>query len=113
DFGKELHGGLQLVTGMMEKNVPVKVRIRFGESASEAMADIDTLLGATNDHAIRDFTVELPWLGTLDIGNTGFRFVRIDLVDPNTTLLLKEVRAIFIFRDIPYVGSFKSSDERL
>ena len=113
DFGKELHGGLQLVTGMMEKNLPVKVRIRFGESASEAMAEIDTLLGATNDHAIRDFTVELPWLGALDIGNTGFRFVRIDLVDPNTTLLLKEVRAIFIFRDIPYLGSFKSSDERL
>jgi alpha-L-rhamnosidase len=113
DFGKELHGGLQLVTGMMEKNLPVKVRIRFGESASEAMAEIDTLLGATNDHAIRDFTVELPWLGALDIGNTGFRYVRIDLVDPNTTLLLKEVRAIFIFRDIPYLGSFKSSDERL
>lgn len=113
DFGKELHGGLQLVTGMREKNVPVKVRIRFGESASEAMAEIDTLQGATNDHAIRDYTVDLPWLGTLDIGNTGFRFVRIDLVDPNATLLLKEVRAIFIFRDIPYLGSFKSSDERL
>jgi alpha-L-rhamnosidase len=113
DFGTELHGGLQLVTGIMQKNAPVKVRIRFGESASEAMADIDTLSGATNDHAIRDFVVDLPWLGTLDIGNTGFRFVRIDLVDPNTTLLLKEVRAIFIFRDIPYVGSFKSSDERL
>jgi alpha-L-rhamnosidase len=113
DFGTELHGGLQLVTGIMQKNAPVKVRIRFGESASEAMADIDTLSGATNDHAIRDFVVDLPWLGTLDIGNTGFRFVRIDLVDPNTTLLLKEVRAIFIFRDIPYLGSFKSSDERL
>jgi alpha-L-rhamnosidase len=113
DFGTELHGGLQLVTGIMQKNAPVKVRIRFGESASEAMADIDTLSGATNDHAIRDFVVDLPWLGTLDIGNTGFRFVRIDLIDPNTTLLLKEVRAIFIFRDIPYLGSFKSSDERL
>lgn len=113
DFGKELHGGLQLVTGMMAQNKPVKVRIRFGESASEAMAEIDTLKGATNDHAIRDFTIDLPWLGTLDIGNTGFRFVRIDLVEPNTTLLLKEVRAIFIFRDIPYLGSFKSSDERL
>jgi alpha-L-rhamnosidase len=113
DFGTELHGGLQLVTGIMQKNAPVKVRIRFGESASEAMADIDTLSGATNDHAIRDFVVDLPWLGTLDIGNTGFRFVRIDLIDPNTTLLLKEVRAIFILRDIPYLGSFKSSDERL
>jgi len=113
DFGKELHGGLQLVTGMMAQNKPVKVRIRFGESASEAMAELDTLKGATNDHAIRDFVVDLPWLGTLDIGNTGFRFVRIDLVDPNSTLLLKEVRAIFIYRDIPYLGSFKSSDEVL
>ncbi len=113
DFGRELHGGLQLVTGMMEKNAPVKVRIRFGESASEAMADIDTLKGATNDHAIRDFVTELPWLGSLELGNTGFRFVRIDLVDPNVTLLLKEVRAIFVFRDIPYLGSFKSSDARL
>lgn len=113
DFGKELHGGLQLVTGLMEKNAPVKVRIRFGESASEAMAELDTVKGATNDHAIRDFVVELPWLGSLDLGNTGFRFVRIDLVDPNTTLLLKEVRAIFVFRDIPYLGSFKSSDARL
>jgi alpha-L-rhamnosidase len=113
DFGKELHGGLQLVTGVMDKNSPVKVRIRFGESASEAMADIDTVKGATNDHAIRDFVVDLPWLGSLELGNTGFRFVRIDLVDPYTTLLLKEVRAIFIFRDIPYLGSFKSSDALL
>lgn len=113
DFGKELHGGLQVITGMMKKNGPVKVRIRFGESASEAMADIDTVTGATNDHAIRDFVIELPWLGALELGNTGFRFVRIDLVDPNTELLLKEARAMFVFRDIPYVGSFHSSDERL
>ncbi|WP_432710252.1 alpha-L-rhamnosidase [Pedobacter sp.] len=113
DYGKELHGGLQLVTGMMDKNAPVKVRIRFGESASEAMADIDTLTGATNDHAIRDLVIDLPWLGGLELGNTGFRFVRIDLVDANSTLLLKEARAIFTFRDIPYAGSFRSNDERL
>ncbi|WP_457268667.1 alpha-L-rhamnosidase-related protein [Pedobacter sp. UYEF25] len=113
DFGKELHGGLQLVTGLMQAHGPVKVRIRFGESVSEAMADIDTLKGATNDHAIRDFTLEVPWLGELEIGNTGFRFVRIDLVDDDAELLLKEVRAIFIFRDAPYLGSFHSSDERL
>jgi len=68
---------------------------------------------ATNDHAIRDFVVDVPWLGVLEIGNTGFRFVRIDLVDDNSELLLKEVRAIFVYRDIPYLGSFKSSDERL
>ncbi|HYH56076.1 MAG TPA: alpha-L-rhamnosidase C-terminal domain-containing protein, partial [Anseongella sp.] len=80
---------------------------------SEAMSDIDTVRGATNDHAMRDFVVELPWLGMLQVGNSGFRFARIDLVDPNAELLLKEARAVFIYRDIPYLGSFKSNDERL
>lgn len=41
DFGKELHGGLQLVTGMYKSGKPVKLRIRFGESVSEAMSDIE------------------------------------------------------------------------
>ncbi|RYF75451.1 MAG: alpha-L-rhamnosidase [Cytophagaceae bacterium] len=113
DFGKELHGGIQLVTGQWPVSKPITVRIRFGESASEAMADIEPKQNATNDHAIRDMTVQVPWLGKLEIGNTGFRFVRIDLVDPNTELLLKEARAIFTFRDIPYLGSFRCSDELL
>ncbi|GAA4314474.1 hypothetical protein GCM10023149_10640 [Mucilaginibacter gynuensis] len=113
DYGKELHGGIQLVTGMMPREGGVKVRIRFGESASEAMANVDTVTGATNDHAVRDFVIEIARGGMMEYGNTGFRFVRIDLVDPNTELFLKEARAILIYRDIPYVGSFKSSDERL
>ena len=113
DFGKELHGGLQLVTDQSRGGKPVRVRIRFGESASEAMSDIDTIKGATNDHAMRDMIVSLPWLGKLEIGNTGFRFVRIDLVDDNSQLKLKEARAIFVYRDIPYLGSFKCSDTLL
>lgn len=113
DFGRELHGGLQLVTDQSRGGKPVRVRIRFGESASEAMSIIDTVKGATNDHAMRDFEVSLPWLGKLEVGNTGFRFVRIDLLDDNAELKLKEARAIFVFRDIPYLGSFKSSDTLL
>jgi alpha-L-rhamnosidase len=113
DFGRELHGGLQLVTDQSRGGLPIRVRIRFGESASEAMSDIDTIHNATNDHAIRDLIVPLPWLGKLEIGNTGFRFVRIDLIDDNTELKLKEARAIFVFRDIPYLGSFKCSDTLL
>ena len=113
DFGKELHGGLQIVTGQWKESKPITVRIRFGESASEAMAEIEPKQNATNDHAIRDLTVQVPWLGKLEIGNTGFRFVRIDLVDPNTELLLKEARAIFTFRDIPYLGSFRCNDTLL
>lgn len=49
----------------------------------------------------------------MQVGNSGFRFARIDLVDADRELQLKEVRAIFEYRDIPYLGSFKSSDPRL
>ncbi|MEO5998043.1 MAG: alpha-L-rhamnosidase C-terminal domain-containing protein [Chitinophagaceae bacterium] len=113
DFGKELHGGLQIVTGMYKGNKPVRLRVRFGESASEAMSEIEPKQNATNDHAMRDMIVQVPWLGKLEVGNTGFRFVRIDLLEDSMELQLKEVRAKFIFRDIPYLGSFNSSDSLL
>ena len=112
DFGRELQGGIQMVTGRSSKK-EVKVRVRFGESASEAMCDITPENGATNDHAIRDFQLVLPWLGVAEIGNSGFRFVRIDLEEPNVELNLKELRATFGYRDIPYLGSFQSDNERL
>nr|WP_067060321.1 alpha-L-rhamnosidase C-terminal domain-containing protein [Mucilaginibacter sp. L294] len=114
DFGRELQGGLQLITDQSRGGKPVRVRLRFGESVAEAMSDVaDTAKGATNDHAIRDYIVPLPWLGKLEIGNTGFRFVRIDLVDDHAELKLKEISAIFSFRDIPYLGSFNCSDTLL
>ena len=112
DFGRELQGGIQMVTGRSSQK-EVKVRVRFGESVSEAMCDITPENGATNDHAIRDFHLTLPWLGVAEIGNSGFRFVRIDLEEPNVELCLKELRATFGYRDIPYLGSFKSDNERL
>lgn len=113
DFGKELQGGLQIVTGMPASHEPIAIRVRFGESVSEAMCEIDGVNGATNDHAMRDFTIRLPWLGVMEVGNSGFRFVRIDLLDDSAELHLKEVRAISTFRDIPYKGSFRCNDERL
>lgn len=113
DFGKELHGGIQIVTGMPADHEPIRVRIRFGESVSEAMSDVTGDKGATNDHAIRDQETVLPWFGVKEVGNSGFRFVRIDLLDPDRELHLREVRAIAIYRDIPYRGSFRSNDERL
>ena len=113
DFGRELQGGVQITTGMPADHTPIRVRIRLGESASEAMCEINDENGATNDHAVRDFEITLPWLGVREVGNSGFRFARIDLLDDNCELHLKEVRAISYMRDIPYLGSFNSSDERL
>ena len=113
DFGKELHGGLQIVTGMPASHRPVRVNIRFGESANEAMYGSDGFKGATNDHAVRDFEMTLPWLGVRETGNSGYRFVKIELLDHDVELHLKEVRAVSVYRDIPYRGSFRCSDERL
>lgn len=113
DFGKELQGGLQFVTGMPGSKEPVRIRVRLGESVSEALCEIDGKNGASNDHAMRDYTLSLPWLGVQEVGNSGFRFAYIEMLDPNTELQLKEVRAISTLRDIPYRGSFRSNDERL
>ena len=77
------------------------------------MAELAASNTATNVHALRDFIIRLPWLGVLETGNSGFRFARIDLLEPERELHLKEVRAIASFRDIPYTGSFRSNDERL
>jgi len=102
DFGSEIHGGIQLVTGMFEGNEPIHVRITLGESVSEAMSSVEEQDStATNDHATREFNLALPWLGKIEDGNSGFRFARIELLDKNRTPELKEVNAISIYRDIP------------
>jgi alpha-L-rhamnosidase len=118
DFGIELHGGIQLTTATSNRLTP-KVRIRFGESVSETMSTVigdgTTGMGggATNHHAMRDFEIKLPGYGTLETGNSGFRFVRIDLVDPEAHVAFKEVRAVAVIRNIPYLGSFHCNDTLL
>jgi hypothetical protein len=112
DFGHEIQGGIEFVTTRGIAREGNKVRVRFGESVSETMSEIGKD-GAINDHAMRDFIVTLPWLGRLEVGNSGFRFVRIDLVEPGSKVEFKEISAILNYREIPYLGSFKCSDERL
>lgn len=113
DFGNELHGGVQIMVWHTKDNKPVRLRVRFGESVSEAMAEFGGEKNTTNDHAIRDESILVPWLGTAEIGNTGFRFVRIDLEGAESFAQIKMVRAVFLYRDLPYLGSFRCSDERL
>ncbi|HPR33523.1 MAG TPA: alpha-L-rhamnosidase C-terminal domain-containing protein [Prolixibacteraceae bacterium] len=118
DFGIEIHGGIQITTSKGNNAYP-KVRLRFGESVSEACGDLHTGTSGygggltTNHHAMRDFELSLPGYGTITVGNTGFRFLRIDLVGPDEWLAIKEVRAVAVLRDIPYVGSFRCNDDRL
>lgn len=50
DYGAELHGGARLLCGLIQGENPARVRLTFGESASEALSDIGEK-NAGNDHA--------------------------------------------------------------
>ncbi|MBL9126253.1 MAG: hypothetical protein JNL97_01340 [Verrucomicrobiales bacterium] len=114
DFGVEVQGFVELFTTMMaDAAKPRKVRVRFGESASEAMAELGGRRNAGNDHAIRDQVVALPWLGKKRVGPSGFRFVRIDVAEGSAPVELSQVRAVLQIRDLAYVGAFECSDDRL
>lgn len=116
DFGKELNGGIKIYSGMAANTKPVALRIRFGESVTEAMTDINAdgnPKNARNEHSMRDFTAYSPWLGTVRVGDSGFRFARIDLLDKDVDYLLRHVEAVSVIDDAPMVGSFSCSDQRL
>lgn len=129
DFGHEIHGGFKLVISSCAPLTTPQVRLRFGESVSETCSELNTGQSvaetgskeqvnlkantATNDHAIRDMVLTVPFYGQMEVGSTGYRFVRIDLLTPNQTINLKEATAILRYRDIPYLGEFRCSDQRL
>ena len=111
DFGVELHGGIRILSAFNEDK-GTQVRLTFGESVTEALSVIGKK-NATNDHAVRDMVVTVPMLSDQEWGQTGFRFVRLELLSPSATLCLKSVAAVFIYRDLPYLGSFRCDDELL
>ena len=116
DFGREIHGAIEIGCGLYTEDKAltrstVKCRIRLGESATEAMSELKEK-GACNGHGMRDMTEDLISTGTRVFGDMGFRFVRIDLLEPGT-LQLEYVRAISKMRPMKQTGRFKSNDDRL
>lgn len=116
DFGKEIYGGLKIYGGMPESKASKRLRVCLGESVTEAMSDVeinDNPQNPTNEHSLRDFMVNVPWLGSVECGKSGFRFARIDLLDTDEPFDLRYVEARAFMRDDPEVGSFECSDSRL
>lgn len=114
DFGKEIQGGIQIVRSLSGDKAPARFRLCLGESVSEALSDVrEEESTATNDHSVRDFEISVPWLGVAEYGNSGFRFARLDYLGDDDEIDIVAVRAISKYRDIPYLGSFRCSDERL
>ena len=108
DFGEELSGGARILT--FTANGDKRVRLRFGESISETCAEIGEK-NATNDHSLRDFTVELQNFSDMTFGQTGFRFLRLDFLGGDFEI--KAVAAASDCTERETTGKFVSSDELL
>ena len=114
DFGSEIAGGISVTVryfntdGQAKKNT--QIRTVFGESVAEAMGT-NGEKGFANDHSVRDFTGECGFMSTFRIGQTGFRFAKIEALDADIELL--SVKGAFEYRDIQYIGEFSCSDKRL
>ncbi|MDD4773118.1 MAG: alpha-L-rhamnosidase C-terminal domain-containing protein [Eubacteriales bacterium] len=110
DYGIEINGSARLMIWHVRgEGNRANLRVRFGESAMEAMTDIGTK-NTTNDHANRDMRINVGFLSANETNETGYRFIRIDFEDDDARVEFKAVEGVFIFRDIEYKGSFECDD---
>ena len=110
DFGKELAGGARILTYKTNKNTPV--RLRFGESVSETCAELGEK-NATNDHSVRDLTVNLQAYSDMRFGQSGFRFLRVDTLNDNTAITFKSIVACTEIDEREELGTFVCDDENV
>ncbi|MBO5912275.1 MAG: alpha-L-rhamnosidase [Clostridia bacterium] len=113
DFGHEIHGGIRLLVPNFVSDIPYpEIRITFGESLSEAESIVgeDT---STNDHSTRQFTVPIPRYSDTEWGQTGFRFVKIELMTKGVKFRVKSALAVFVYHDFEYKGGFECSDPKV
>lgn len=96
DFGKELCGGIRVIT--RDAKGTVKWRVTFGESLTEAYSSVGEK-NATNDHSPRDIEVVTGMMSDLNFGQTGFRFVRVELIEGEWAML----QSIFAVLILPYM----------
>lgn len=109
DFGKELCGGIRMIT--RDAKGTVKWRLTFGESLTEAYSSIGEK-NATNDHSPRDIEVVTGMMSDLTFGQTGFRFVRIELIEGEWAMM----QSIFAVSTLPYIereAEITTNDEAL
>lgn len=110
DFGHEIHGGIELVSGTFpgvqydsDADKGIRLHVTFGESVSEALAAPDYC------HAVQNTDLMVvPW-STVPCGELGFRFVRVANVDTKP-YYAQGLRARFVHRDLARTASFESSD---
>ena len=110
DFGKEMHGGVRLITNwILESNC--KVRIRFGVCVGEVNSSIGEK-NAQNAHNSRDFEALICAYADATFGQTGFRFVRIDVLEEKYVYFKNIFCENRIFSKKP-IYTYQGKDQRI
>ena len=105
DYGKEICASLRMLT---YASPMTKARFRFGESLTECCAELGGEQNATNDHALRDFSAELPSYSDMTFSQTGFRFLRIDFSGEARVKCAVAVSEVFMK---PLIYRYEGEDE--
>lgn len=109
DFGREICGGLRMI--MKGCATTTRFRLTFGESLTEATSSVGEM-NAGNDHSPRDFEVLCSNMSDLEYGQTGFRFVRIELLD-DSWAVVQQLLAVSVLPYFEKEAKIKTNDERL
>ena len=114
DFGCEFHGSMRVYSWYVhpKEGKRVNLRVRFGESVSEAMTPWPEK-GSTNDHANRDVLLNVGFLSANETNENGFRFACVELLDDDSSIELYMLQGVMITRDIPRLGTFECDDQRV
>lgn len=110
DFGKEMCGGVRILTSGIY-NANTKIRIRFGESLGEVNSSIGEK-NSCNAHGNRDFETVLCSSGDECYGNSGFRYVRIDILE-DKFVYLRNVYCINNILSKKQIYNYSGNDERI
>ena len=110
DFGKEMHGGIRMMTNWIYYG-ECRVRLRFGESLGEVNSSIGEK-NAKNAHSPRDFETVICAYADMTLGQTGFRFVRIDLLEEKYIYFKNIFCENIILNETP-IYTYQGCDERI
>ena len=110
DFGQEYYGEPHIVSSIIDGFKPIRIHVRYGESLSECCSTIGEH-NATNDHALRDFEIDIPSYSNLALPKSGFRFIRIDFLDKNRGAFIKAIALQIKQDERKPIYIYKGNDE--
>ena len=112
DFGTEVAGGVRLLVSQTKNAAVHQCEVTFGESVNEVCLKIGEK-GSTNEHAPRKYPIFVPAMSDQCTGQTGFRFVKLELLDDDAYVEIKSIVAAVEMIAYEPIAFFDSNDERL